>query len=160
MYVALIHVTLDLEPEVHATDRERVLRTLRDRIKNHFGARVTCRTDDNEAVAVAFFDEIHDRVKTRSEEILERIESAGEARIATTNVQILAWFDGSFQETKDSLEESDRNAVQSSAGPGYGGRTIVYGDDDGSMDDPAPRSGFGPIPSRLSRRNMRLPTRK
>ncbi len=45
MYLGVLYVTLDLEPEVTSSDREKLLRSLRDKLKNAFGQRMTVRTD-------------------------------------------------------------------------------------------------------------------
>ncbi len=107
MYLGVLYVTLDLEPEVTSSDRERLLRALRDKLKQVFGQRVTVRTDAEAAVMVAFFDESYARTKARCEEILEKIEGSGEARVEFSRSQIFSWFDGSFQECASEEDEED-----------------------------------------------------
>ena len=178
MYLASLHVTLDLEPEVASSDRERVLRSLRDRLKSHYGARVTVRTDDDSAVVVAFLDDNLERAKTRLDEITENLDDAGQARILSSVRQVFAWFEGVFQETAESRHENAGNRADSqggspfagtfsaaqmplappSRGPGFLGKprppqTIVYADEDEEFE--APPQGRG-----LGRRGLRIPTRK
>ena len=76
MYLASLHVTLDLEPEVAQGDRERVLRALRDKVKQYHSSRVTIRTDDDSAIAIALLDDNLERAKTRLAEIADMLDEA------------------------------------------------------------------------------------
>ena len=158
MYLASLHVTLDLEPEVAQSDRERLLRALRDRVKQIHSARVTVRTDDDSSIVIALLDDNLERAKSRLEEIGDLLDNAGQARILVTTAQVFAWFEGRFQETADSRAQGDEDAghprfsdtLSGAAGPGrFGGpgrspgfaakgwsekerpeKTIVYEDED------------------------------
>lgn len=166
MYLATLHVTLDLEPEVAQSDRERVLRALRDRIKHNHGSRVTVRTDDDSAIAVALMDDNLERAKVRLEELLESLDNAGQARILTAAKQVFAWFEGRFQETAESRQENESDGVRLAGSDGdslgrFGlmGRirppkTIVYSDEDEDYET-VPQQGRN-----LGRRGLRIPTRK
>jgi hypothetical protein len=180
MYLASLHVTLDLDPEVARTDRERVLRALRDKVKQVHGSRVSVRTDDDSAVVVALLDDNLERAKARLEEITELLDDAGQARILTSTGQVFAWFEGRFQETADSKAESgDEDDLAGGRGLGTFGnglgmragftpkerpeRTIVYADED--EDDfnrsPGPNGRpLAPTSQGLGRRGLRIPTRK
>jgi hypothetical protein len=158
MYLATIYVTLDLEPEVTTSHRERLLRSIRDRLRQNFGQRITIRTDDEASITIAFFDESHGRVKARAEEMIERLESFGEARILSSTIQVFQWFDGKYQETRESMSENEEESDDSESfsgrlrAPVGGGRsrgrdsTIRYDDEDGEAE---------PIPSRFGRRPIR-----
>lgn len=169
MYLASLHVTLDLEPEVAQGDRERVLRALRDKVKQYHSARVTTRTDDDSAIAIALLDDNLERAKTRLAEIADLLDDAGQARILTTTAQVFAWFDGRFQETADSRAErdDDDNGQIGFTPKERPAKTIVYADED--EDDftrPAPLGGrrdappLAPAHTGLGRRGFRIPTRK
>ena len=158
MYLATVFVNLDLEPEVTQVDRERLLRSVRDRLKQNFGSRVTVRTDDDCAIVVALLDDHFGRARSRLDEIVDRIDSYGEARIDSSHAQVFAWYDGTFQETRGELNLAELGLAHT-ANPGSRTsarleRTIVYGDeDDAAGFAGAPRSGF-------TRRSLRIPTRK
>lgn len=172
MYLATVFVNLDLEPEVSQVDRERLLRSIRDRLKQNFGSRVTVRTNDDCAIVVALLDDHYGRSRGRLDEIVDRIDSYGEARIESSHAQVFAWYDGTFQETRVELNlndlglgHTDRSADRSLGSAANLGsrnstrpeRTIVYGDEDDTAfagaRAGAPRSGF-------TRRSLRIPTRK
>lgn len=171
MYMATVHITLDLEPEVSSTDREKVLRAVRDRLKQTFGQRMTVRTDEEASLWVAWLDDNFTRLHDRLEEILERVESAGQARVLDHTEQWFAWFEGRFVETGADFEDlsaADEDDQHSSATgefmptrPSFltAGRsrnrfdkTIIYQHDD----EPDRSSALG----RSNRRQVRLPTRK
>lgn len=171
MYLASLHVTLDLEPEVAQGDRERVLRALRDKVKQLHSSRVTVRTDDDSAIAVALLDDNLERAKARLGEIADLLDDAGQARILTTTAQVFAWFEGRFQETADSRaerEEDEASEHMAFIGKGRPAKTIVYADED--EDDfkrpPPPLAGrrestpLAPAHTGLGRRGIRIPTRK
>ncbi len=140
-------------------DRDRVLRSLREKLKQKFTHRITVRADEGEtSLAVALFDDNYERLKSRLDEIHERVEAAGEARIRFHQGQIFCWFNGKFVETNDSLAYSEQNLNEfknaSNIARSFRSqeKTIVYTD----KDDDMPAS----MPSRFSRRNLRIPTRK
>jgi hypothetical protein len=160
MYLATLHVSLDLEPEVASEGREKVLRALRDRLKQAFGSRITVRTDDDAAIVIAFLDDNYERAQSRIKESLDRIEGASEARVFHSHSQVFMWFDGKFQETREELEQFHDNPLSPSNagrtkmnGGNANGKTIRYASEDEDDD-------FSPIPSRLSRKSLRIPTRK
>jgi|1048.fasta_scaffold75839_1 hypothetical protein len=169
MYMATVHITLDLEPEVSSNDRERVLRTIRDRLRNSFGQRITVRTDEEASLWVAWLDDNFARLQDRLEEILERVDSAGQARVLSHTEQWYCWFEGKFQETgslADEFEDEDDGNDELSVRGGEFmptrsafltprhnknrfDKTIIY-----DREDETDTS------STLSRRQVRLPTRK
>jgi hypothetical protein len=148
MYLGVLYVTLQLEPEVTSSDREKLLRSLRDKLKHAFGQRMTVRTDGESAVMVAFFDEGFTRAKLRSDEILEKIEGSGEARVEFSQSQVFSWFDGSFQECASDEDDDDENENED-------GQTIRYAQPE-DEDVQRPRL----IPSRFSRRPLKSPVRR
>lgn len=171
MFMATVHITLDLEPEVSSNDRERVLRAIRDRLKQALGQRITVRTDEEASLWVVWLDENFARLQDRLEEVLERVDSAGQARVLSHTEQWFGWFDGKFQETGQTAadlneeEDDDEDAHQSgeflpTRSAFLTGRTlrnrldrtIIYQHDDETEGG----SGLG----RNSRRQIRLPTRK
>ncbi|APJ03700.1 hypothetical protein [Silvanigrella aquatica] len=159
MYLASLYIVLDLDPEIMVTDRDRVLRSLREKLKQKFTHRITVRADEEEtSLAIALFDDNYERIKSRLDEIHEKVEAAGEARIRFHQGQIFCWFNGKFVETNDSLAYSEqnlsdfKNATQITRSFRAQEKTIVYTDKDDDMNSS--------IPSRFSRRNIRIPTRK
>lgn len=147
MYLGVLYVTLDLEPEVTSNDRERLLRALRDRLRQSFGQRLTVRTDGESAVMAAFFDESYVRTKTRCDEILEKVDASGEARVEFSSAQIYAWFDGAFQECVN--DEEDDSEKQDSL------ETIRYAQPE-DEEESRPRL----IPSRFSRKPAKINGRR
>lgn len=171
MYMATVHITLDLEPEVSSADREKVLRTIRDRLKNAFGQRIVVRSDEEASLWVAWLDENFSRLQDRLDEVLERVDSAGQARVLSHTEQWFAWFEGKFEETgqlaEDLNEEGDddlnprrggefmppRSAFLTAHGPrNRTEKTIIYDHED--------ETDRGLPLSRSPRRQIRLPTRK
>ena len=153
MYLGVLYVTLELEPEVTSTDRERLLRALRDRVRQAFGQRITVRTDGESAVMVAFFDESYGRARSRCDEVLENIEASGEARVEYSNAQVFAWFDAAFQECVDDSGGDDDDSSENSR---ENTETIRYASPDDDEQQSRPRM----IPSRFARRTARSPVRK
>ena len=159
MYLASLYIVLDLDLEVTLTDRNRVLRSLRDKLKQKFTHRITVRADEGEtSLAIALFDDNFERIKSRFEEIQEKIDAAGEARIQFHQGQIFCWFNGKFVETNDSLTYNKENQPEFKHGRNISQsfrvqeQTIVYTD----KDDDAAAS----ISSRFQRKNLRIPVRK
>ncbi|WGL59834.1 hypothetical protein QEJ31_14985 [Pigmentibacter sp. JX0631] len=159
MYLASLYIVLDLDPEIMVNDRDRVLRSLREKLKQKFNHRITVRADEKEtSLAIALFDDNYERIKSRLDEIHEKVEAAGEARIRFQQGQIFYWFNGKFVETNDSLAYSEKNLSEfKNSGANITRsfrvqeKTIVYTDKDDDLSS---------IPSRFSRRNLRIPTRK
>ena len=162
IYLTSLYVLLNLDTEVSSFDRERVLRSLRERLKSTFGQSITVRTDDDTAVVVAFLEEGLERAHSRAEAVLTRLEEAGEARILSSMRQIFAWDEGEFRELDherdydDASERSEQFAAATSRRSGgrshHGSRDFDdLGDDD---------EGAGDVTRRTGRRNMRLPVRK
>ena len=150
MHLAVVSVSLDLEPELYSTDRERLLRSVRDRVKQAHNSRITIRTDDDAMIVMAFFDDNYARLKARAEELVDAVEGTGEARVDVSTLQFYSWHDGKFQETRDSLLEEENSQIAPRSK--HQDRTIVYQDKDDDLNlSEAPK---------FSRRNMRLPTRK
>jgi hypothetical protein len=153
LYLGTVRLSFDLEPEVAQADRERVLRTLRDKVRNTLGHRVTVRTDDEDSVYVAVLDDNLERLKTRLDELADLLDNAGQARLLLATPQMFAWFEGAFEELAESkqarLDEESESSQRGSMGKSVLSKTIVYSDDD--HDTPS-------LP--LSRKGIRLPTRK
>lgn len=174
MYMATVHIILDLEPEVSSADREKVLRTIRDRLRNTFGQRITVRTDEESSLWVVWLDDNYARLQDRLDDILERVDSAGQARVLNHTEQWFAWFEGKFEETgqhddafgseEDENEDFPRPSKPGEFLPPRSGfltdrssrnrteKTIIYQHDD----ELEGSSGL----TRSSRRQIRLPTRK
>ncbi|WP_186644317.1 hypothetical protein [Fluviispira vulneris] len=160
MYLASLYIVIDLDPEVVPSDRDRLLRSLREKLKQKFTHRITIRADEDEtSLAIAMFDDNYERIKARLDEIHEKVDAAGEARIRFHQGQIFCWFNGRFVETNESLAYSEENLSEfnqrTNISKAFRARekTIVYTDkDDDDMSSP--------VSSRFSRRNLRIPTRK
>lgn len=155
MYLASLYLTLNLDTEVSQFDRERVLRSLRDRLKQSFGSRITVRTDDDHAIAVGFFSDRLEAIETKCEAVMARIDAAGEARILSSQRQVFAWVGDEFRELEHERrgEGAGAQATPGWAGfTGTNGRTVVYAQED--EDDRVE------MVSRPSRRQFRIPVRK
>ncbi|RDB35821.1 MAG: hypothetical protein DCC88_08240 [Spirobacillus cienkowskii] len=159
MYLASLYVVLDLDPEIMVTDRDRVLRSLREKLKQKFSHRITVRADENEgSLAVALFDDNFERIKSRLDDVHEKIDAIGEARVRFHQEQIFCWYNGKFVETNDSLAFSEQNTNHFKGNSTITHsfhrqeKTIVYTDKDDEI--------ASAIPSRYSRRSLRIPTRK
>ncbi len=100
MHLAVAMVCLDLEPEVQPTDRERILRAIRDRIKQNFGSKIAVRSDDTDKIFFSFFDDNYTRIKSRVHALGEAVESLGEARILECSEQYFTLHEGEFVETE------------------------------------------------------------
>lgn len=162
MFLATLKVSMDLEPEVPTQDRERVMRSLRDKVRQSFNHRVIVRTDDDVSLFMALYDDSFERARERVEDLIELIDTAGEARIELSHAQVFSWFDGNFVETKDRLDlpnDGGRGDEQGAIGGGMSRHTqqdkmIVYNNED---DGDETSQGAA---SRFNRRQMRIPTRK
>lgn len=157
MYLAALCVALDIEPEVTRSDRERLLRSLREKLKQKLHHRVTIGVDyEDVCLFMSFFDENFERCKARIDSLYESIEAAGEARIRFYEEQIYRWFDGQFVEAASGILQAPEMEVPTHRKLGHfqpsKEKTIVYADSE--EDD------MVPISSRFSRRNLRIPTRK
>jgi uncharacterized protein YlxP (DUF503 family) len=155
MYLVSLYLTLNLDTEVSQFDRERVLRSLRDRLKQSFGSRITVRSNDDHAIAIAFFSNKLEAIETKCEAVMTRIDSAGEARILSSLRQVFAWVGDEFQELEHE-RRGDGPGTPSAPGwagfTGTNGHTVVYAQED--EDDPLK------MVSRSSRRQFRIPVRK
>jgi hypothetical protein len=128
MFLVSLHLTFQLDPETTTPDRERVLRSIRDRIKNNHGNRLTTRTDDDAAVALAFFDSSLSKAESRAEAILEEIENYSQARIDSQTVQFYEWFEGAFEELPSA--EPDSSVQKPSFRKSVSLNDVVYEHDD------------------------------
>lgn len=155
---------MDLEPEVPTQDRERVMRSLRDKVRQSFNHRVIVRTDDDVSLFMALYDDSFERTRERFEDLIELIDTAGEARIELSHAQVFSWFDGKFVETKDRLDLQHDGIHQSDDRGGAPGglsqrnqqdKMIVYHNEDDNDD-----AAQGSRAAGLNRRTMRIPTRK
>ena len=116
MFLSSLYILLNLDTEVSSFDRERVLRSLRERLKNSFGQSITLRTDTDSAIAVAFLEDSLERAHNRAEAVLSRLEEAGEARVLSVQTQIFAWHEGEFREleherTYDDMQEAEQSSM-------------------------------------------------
>lgn len=160
MYLAAFYVAFDVDPELTSFDRQRLLRSLKEKLKQKFHHRIAVSGDEEEmAICASFFDDCFDRLKTRAEAIQESVESAGEARIRFCQLQTYLWFDGQFMETdSEVLLDADKAGSRHSSHQKFPHsahakeKMIVYAD--------AEEEEMVPIPSRFSRKNFRIPTRK
>lgn len=158
MFLATLFVSMDLDPEVPTVDREKVLRSLRDKLRQFFTHRISVRTDDDAALFVSLFDESFERAKSRIEDVLEKIEHTGEARVADHFAQVFEWFDGHFVETREELDVNElvgdgKGSLMRRPNEAGQSKMIVYKEDEEDDD-------MSPLPTRFNRRTMRIPTRK
>lgn len=139
MYLGILYLSLDLEPEVPSADRERVLRTLRDKMRQFYSHRITIRSDNEQSLVVAFLDDSFSHTKRRIEEITEKVEGCGEARLDFSHSQILCWHDGTFRETSENnlsdLDTRDSTApfrakIPTNHTNHFSDVTIKYNDDE------------------------------
>jgi hypothetical protein len=162
IYMTSVYILLNLDTEVSTFDRERVLRSLRERLKSTFGHNITVRTEDDTALVVAFLEDTLERVHRRSEAILNRLEEAGEARILSHQRQVFAWVDAEFRELKHERDESELVEgvedlkLMRSRRPGGRASQPLGDDDDVSDEDPFDDD----LSRRTQRRAMRIPVRK
>lgn len=174
MFLTSLYILLNLDTEVSAFDRERVLRSLRERLKNSFGQSITLRTDADSAIAVAFLEDNLERANNRAEAVLSRLEEAGEARVLSVQTQVFAWQEGEFREleherTYDDLEEHTasmtmplsrtRQPGKAAGKDSSGGRKVNFGDEFDDLLDEASDEMIG-MAKRQTRRNLRIPVRK
>jgi hypothetical protein len=171
MYMATVHIILDLEPEVSTSDREKVLRSIRDRLRQVFGQKITVRTDDEASLWVVWLDDSFPRLEERLDDVLERVESAGQARVLNHTEQWFAWHEGHFVETgtiaqeleDEQLTEHSLSSTRDFMPPRSAfltdrstrnrfEKTIIYHHED----ELEGRSALGSS----TRRQIRLPTRK
>lgn len=160
MYLASLYISLDLDPSIPTPDKDRLLLSLREKLKQKFKNKLTVKIDDQEnALAVAFFDHSYEKLNVHMHHIMEHLEGSSEARIGFHQEQIFSWFNGQFVDSeqnklfdlsseKNKLTKSRRVAALADIHE----KTIVYSNNE---DDES-----RPIPSRFTRRNLRIPTRK
>jgi len=161
MYLVALYVALDVDPELALADRQRLLRSLKEKLKQKFQHRMTVGVDDQEmAFCVSFFDENFERSKHKVDLILEGIEDSGEARIHFSQAQRYLWHEGRFVETneRELLDQEERgfhhpDNKKFSLSSHAKDRMIIYADAEEDEDTPA-------LSSRFSRKNFRIPTRK
>lgn len=161
MYLTSLYLALNLDTEVSQFDRDRVLRSLRDRVQKNFGARVTVRPSEDHALMIAFFEVKLEKIDSKVESILNIIDAAGEARIRNCIKQTFAWYENEFSELEHEREAHDlalaeTAEVNSDRRGSKGGRSSemrIYEHDD---DEDAE---FGLLRN-MGRRNVRLPVRK
>lgn len=160
MYLASLYVSFDLDPSIPGADKDRLLLSLREKLKQKFKNKLTIRMNKEEnGLAIAFFEQNYDKLKANFVSILDQIESCSEARIGFSQEQIFTWYQGQFIDSQDLNAFAPKKEVAtSSSHRGFTAagelreKTIIYSDRD---DDDAM-----PIPSRFDRRNVRIPTRK
>jgi hypothetical protein len=158
MYLAIITVFLELESEVTSTDRQKVLRSIRDRVRSHFGSRVTTRTDEDSAIAIATFDDGYHRLQARIAEITDTIEDSQQARISSTEIQNFSLYEGRFEETPTDSPEDEPPPNSRLAFGNLQAKTMVY---DRTGDDSSPGEvGKNEFVGKFNRKKFRLPIRK
>lgn len=160
MYLAALYILLNLDTEVSSFDRERVLRSLRERIKGRFGHSVTVRTEADTALVVAFLEDRQERLDQKSESIIVAVEEAGEARILSVQKQVFAWDQGEFRELEHeaSFEEFAPGAQNLGTPMTPMNRSKYHSEDD---DDTGEQEELlQDMTGRFSRRSLRLPVRK
>ena len=162
MYLTSLYLTLNLDTEVSSFDRERVLRSLRDKLKTTFGSKITLRTDDGNAIVIAFLEDKLERIAPRCEALLARVDEAGEARVLSSQRQTFAWFEGEFTELPHESSYEDLGETHLFVNRGLSsnqGKTIVYSHPEehlGTTEDEDTGHTF----RRPSRRQFRIPVRK
>ena len=160
MYLASLYISFDLDPSIPAMDKDRLLLSLREKLKQKFKNKLTVKINKEEnAIATAFFDHNYEKLKSQLSNILESIESSSEARVGFYHEQVFSWFNGQFVDSHENKLfdiNAEKNGIQNSrrnsASADSRDKTIIYSDND---DDE-----IMPIPSRFARRNFRIPTRK
>jgi hypothetical protein len=151
MYLASSYIVLDLEPKIAPFDRNRVLRFLREKLRQTLSSKTIIHLDENKtSLVIALFDNNYERIKKKLEEIQEKLEAAGEARVCFHQEQIFCWFNGKFVETSDSIIYREKK-IQTDLKKSQE-KTIVYKDQD--------EETLPSFPSRFSRKNLKIPTRK
>ena len=163
MYLTSLYLTLNLDTEVSSFDRERVLRSLREKLKNSFGHRITLRTDDDHSIVIAFLEDNLERVGPKCEALISRIDEAGEARVMSIQRQTFAWFDGEFKELRheNSYENvSEIGETSNRHSLSRNGQTIVYADADDAQEPEVENSRLQGTFRRSARRNLRIPIRR
>jgi hypothetical protein len=174
MFLTSLYILLNLDTEVSSFDRERVLRSLRERLKNSFGQSITLRTDTDSAIAVAFLEDSLERAHNRAEAVLSRLEEAGEARVLSVQTQIFAWHDGEFREleherTYDDMQEAEQSSMtmpmrqtkgRSRTKDSHGARRMNFGEDFDELLEETSDEMLGSMAKRQNRRNLRIPVRK
>lgn len=160
MYLASLYICFDLDPSIPSADKDRLLLSLREKLKQKFKNKLTVKIDEQEnAIAVAFFEHNYGKLKSHLTHILEHLEASSEARISFQQEQIFSWFNGQFVDSRqnklfDVSEEKNKmlKSRRMSTLAEVCEKTIIYAD---TEDDE-----MAPITSRFIRRNLRIPTRK
>lgn len=160
MYLASLYICFDLDPSIPQPDKDRLLLSLREKLKQKFKNKLTVKIDEAEnSLAVAFFEHNYEKLKSNLNNIMEHFETSSEARIGFNHEQIFTWFNGEFVDSQQNnlfdLDTEKNKMLKSrrvSALTEGREKTIIYSDneDDENM----------PLPSRFTRRNLRIPTRK
>jgi hypothetical protein len=160
MYLASLYISFDLDPSIPQMDKDRLLLSLREKLKQKFKNKLSIKIDEPEnAIAIAFFEHNFEKIRINANNIIEHFEERSEARISFHHEQIFSWFNGEFIDTQqnkvlswDPLNKHSNFNSKTSSLKTTDHKTIVYSDSD--EDDSVP------IPSRFTRRNFRIPTRK
>ncbi len=128
MYLSLLHFELDLDPNISIPQKEKVLRSLREKLKCKFSNRIIVKVDgDKNGYHISFFEESFECCQSQIEMILVYAESTGESRIKNSIFQILSWFEDRFVETPYSTHcaESETYTKKNSFNR-YKNKLIVY----------------------------------
>jgi hypothetical protein len=112
MFLVSLYLSFQLDHDMAQSERERVLRSIRDKVKNKHGSKITTRTDEDISIAFAFFDSNANRAEQRANELLEEIEGFSQARIDTHLIQVFEWFEGSFEELPLSGKSASNHEVR------------------------------------------------
>ena len=118
MHLATLAISFALEEEVAPADRERVLRSLVSRLRQHVGSRAVVKADHDATVFVSFFDERFEQLKHRANDITATIDDWSELRMDTVETQLFRYFEGSFtlcETLSDPQQTPDVSSVSQTA---------------------------------------------
>ena len=74
MYLASLYICFDLDPSIHQTDKDRLLLSLKEKLKQKFRNKLTLKIDDQEnSLALAFFEHSYEKVPFYFNEILAAV---------------------------------------------------------------------------------------
>ncbi len=160
MYLASLYIYFDLDPSMVSADKDRLLLSLREKLKQKFKNKFASQIDEVEnSLAIAFFNQNNEKINAYVKDIIDYLESTSEARLSSHTSQVFTWFNGQFIDSDQtdlfnlSSESNQTNHSRRAACvKEVSQKTIVYSDTE--EDD------INPIPSRFARRHLRLPTRK
>lgn len=125
MHLASFHFDLDLDPAISLPQREKVIRSLREKIKYKFSSRIIIKPDsNNQGYHLSFFGESFNFCQSQVEAILTYAESTGECRIKNPTYQIFRWHEDRFVDTPCPSQSLDPEKSKNNE------KMIVYPDED------------------------------